>query len=245
MKKKSILVLLSLIIGLGVGIFMVNTRNHANEVEFSIEVEEASVYKEDTFTLQVKVNSNVPIGKMEAYITYDSDIIEFVSCDSESIKGGAGTLHLLEKAGQGAKSLEYTITMKALELGDGNFKVSDVVIEDYNTGESISIKETKSSCATIQVNMNEEISGEARLQELLIFPGELTPGFSPDIYEYSVDVTSDITELIITALPMDEESSVKITKDEKLSFGENEILITVTAPSGQSKDYMLKVNREK
>lgn len=245
MKKKGIIAAVIILIGLSVGIFMMHSQNYAEEAQFSITVENASVQKEDTFTLHVKVDSNVPIGKLESYITYDANILEFVSSESESINGSSGTLYLKEEAGQGAKSLEYEITMKALEVGKANFTVGDVVIEDYSTGDTVLVKETKSSSTTVKVNVNNELSGEAKLDQLLIFPGELTPSFSSDIYEYSVEVDSDVTELMITAEPLEEEASVTVTKDDQLSYGNNEITITVTAPSGKSRDYILNVYRNK
>lgn len=239
MKKKIIIPIILAVILIG-SILLTNQINSAKEVHFGIEVEDKSVKKDDEFTLKVKVSSDYEMSSVEAYVTYDDELLEFVSSEHEGVLGASGTLHIADKFVEGVTEAEYVIKMKALEVGFTDFKVYDAYSADSDNSEYMKIKQAG---ARIEITTNESEASNANLSELLVVPGTLDKEFSPDVYEYSMKVAYDVEELILSAIPVDEESVVTIDKELKLVKGDNVITITVTAPSGDMKDYKLNVYR--
>lgn len=231
------IILLVIIVG---SIILTSNINSAREVNFSIQVEDANVKKDEEFTLKVAVSSDYEMGAVDAYVTYDDEILEFVSADKEGVVGASGTLHITEQFTEGVKEAVYEIRMKALEVGESDFKVYDTYVENYQNSNYMKINQTT---AGIEITKNETEPSNATLSELLIVPGDLDKEFQPNVYEYSMKVAYDVEELIISAIPQDENSIVTIDTDLMLEKGDNVITITVTAPSGDTNDYKLNVYR--
>lgn len=239
MKKKIIIPVILAVVLIG-SILLTNQINSAKEVHFGIEVEDKSVKKDDEFTLKVTVSSDYEISSVDAYVTYDDELLEFVSSENEGVLGASGTLHIADKFTEGVTEAVYVIRMKALEVGSTEFKVYDAYSQDSENSEYMKIKQAQSS---IDITANESEASDANLSELLVVPGTLDKEFRPDIYEYSMKVAYDVEELILSAIPVDEESVVTIDKELKLEKGDNVFTITVTAPSGDTNDYILNVYR--
>lgn len=239
MKKKIIIPVVLVLILLG-SILITNQINNAKEVNFGIEVEGKSVKKGDEFTLKVTVSSDYEISSVDAYVTYDDELLEFVSSENEGVLGASGTLHIAEQFEEGVTEAVYVIRMKALEVGSTEFKVYDAYGQDSENSEYKQIKQAR---ASIEITANETEASNANLSELLVVPGTLEKEFKPDVYEYSIKVAYDVEELILSAIPADEESVVTIDKELKLAKGDNVFIITVTAPSGDAKNYKLNVYR--
>lgn len=89
----------------------------------------------------------------------------------------------------------------------------------------------------------EEKSKNSALKELSLLQGTLTPEFSKDVTEYSVQVGTDITELQLDAIPEDEKAKVTVEGNTDLKDGENKVTITVTAEDGSKTTYTLTVNK--
>lgn len=239
MKKKIIIPVILAVILIG-SILLTNQTNHAKEVNFAIEVEDKSVKKNEEITLKITVSSDYKMSSVDAYVTYDDELLEFISTENEGILGASGTLHIAQKFAEGKTEAEYVIRMKALEVGTSDFKVHDAYIIDAENSNYMKIKQSR---ASIEIIKNETEASNATLSELLVVPGTLDKDFQPDVYEYSIKVAYDVEELILSAIPMDEESVVTIDKVLKLAKGDNVFTITVTAPSGDTKDYKLNVYR--
>lgn len=239
MKKKIIIPIILAVILIG-GILFTNQRNSAREVHFSIEVEDKNVKKDEEFTLKVIVSSDYEMSSVDAYVSYDDELLKFVSSENKGVLGASGILHIADQFEEGVKEAVYVIKMKALEVGSSEFKVYDAYSEE---SESSTYRKIEQAKASIEISKNETEASNANLSELLVMPGTLDKEFSPDIYEYSIKVAYDVEELILSAIPVDEESVVTIDKELTLTKGDNVFTITVTAPSGDTKDYILNVYR--
>ncbi len=71
----------------------------------------------------------------------------------------------------------------------------------------------------------------------------LTPEFSSDVTEYTLNVPEDVTSLDIDATPTDDNAEVEITGNEQLLDGVNTIEITVTAEDGTARTYTISVTK--
>lgn len=69
--------------------------------------------------------------------------------------------------------------------------------------------------------------------------------FKPDVYNYSINVKSDVDILEIQAVASDEDAIVEITGNEELKEGENIITIIVSSKDGEKKaTYQIKATKE-
>ena len=120
--------------------------------------------------------------------------------------------------------------------------------EEVKTGNVININVTSpdgNTTKTYKVTLKVEKSSNANLSELTSSVGQLVPVFNKGTYTYSVDVSSEVNSIIISAKAESEKAQVSGTGLYELHSGENVINITVTAENGSSNVYSVIVNKEK
>ena len=127
------------------------------------------------------------------------------------------------------------------------YKINDTYITEY----SLPIGTTT---VTIEVydGMNEKTmeytmsierckSNNTNLSSLKVVDYELEPTFNKGVLEYTVNVPNDVEEVEIIATPEDINSTIRINGYNYLIDGENEATITVTAPDGTQKTYIIHI----
>ena len=87
------------------------------------------------------------------------------------------------------------------------------------------------------------LSDDVKLAELLVFPGDLNQGFSPDVQDYTVYVPANAEEFLVSAVPMSGGSSVNVSKPAVLAYGENLALVQISSASGNFGEYRIHVFR--
>lgn len=97
--------------------------------------------------------------------------------------------------------------------------------------------------ANLTTEKPEEKSNNSALKELTLLQGNLSPEFSKDVTEYTVQVGTDVTELQLDAVPEDEKAKVNVEGNTDLKDGENKVTITVTAEDESTTVYTLTVNK--
>lgn len=111
----------------------------------------------------------------------------------------------------------------------------------------ITIKVTSETGKTREyvVKVNKKPSADAFLKNIIINEGILAPEFNSTIKEYTVNVTEEIEEIIVKGVPSKETSMVEGNKIYKLNSGDNEIILTVTAEDGITKEeYKINVIKD-
>ncbi|BCA53577.1 hypothetical protein W02_07170 [Nitrospira sp. KM1] len=98
-------------------------------------------------------------------------------------------------------------------------------------------------------------SADSQLSQLTVTPGTLVPTFALTTNNYTVDVTSDITSVTVTALTQHSGASASINQSKATTSQANQsvplgepgsgtpIPIVVTAPNGTQNTYVVTVNR--
>jgi Tfp pilus assembly protein PilV len=95
------------------------------------------------------------------------------------------------------------------------------------------------------------LGGNNNLQSLSVSPGSLSPVFNANTQDYTVNVTSDVGSVTVTAIPQDGSATVSIngqtTTSRSVTLGgvgsSTLVSIIVTAPNGSQKPYSVIVNR--
>ncbi|MBR4725886.1 MAG: cadherin-like beta sandwich domain-containing protein [Lachnospiraceae bacterium] len=209
------------------------------KIVFSASQQEVKVDEE--LTVELTIEGDVVPGIFEGYISYDPEILEYVS-GPECIAGGEGTLRISDM-GYDYTTLarSYSMRFKALQMGSCEFSMrGNPEIYEADLGFLMSVSSKK---LTVNVTASKRASSDASLGLIRVNPGELEPAFSSTVYEYNVHVPNDVTEIYVSAPANDTDASVKIEGGSSLSVGQNRILIIVTAQDGTIGKYVIYVTR--
>ncbi|MBO5088627.1 MAG: cadherin-like beta sandwich domain-containing protein [Lachnospiraceae bacterium] len=239
--KKKIAILLAIVLVLGISVVGITSKNtsYAKTAEMRLEVPD-SIKKENVFTVKVVLESDVQLYSIDAYLTYDASMLEFIP-DTNYVTGANGLLELKDVYQEETKKATYELTFKALETGDAEVALTDVYLIDYADLDYITVAPTAKQ---FTIGINRQVAKDARLSELIVAPGDFTEEFDPDTLEYEMHVGLDVTQVGVSAIPMDEGSVVGLDMPDTLKLGKNVIKVTVTALSGNVNEYIVTVIRE-
>jgi len=197
----------------------------------------------DTVNVYFTIEADEEIGDVEAYISYDSDCLEF-RLASSNVAGGDGVLKVSDVFSSTADtSKRYLIKFTALKPGTTAISVMNQP-KVYRAEDSQQMS-VSSTIVNLTIAPAVEASDNTRLGSLKISPGTLTPAFDPEVYVYRTSVTEEIQSLYVSALPEDEKARVTISGNTPLYTGENIVHIFVTAETGKIQEYIINVNKVK
>ena len=186
-----------------------------------------------TFTVTVKVSCSEALGSWQYGLTYDSAYISLQSGDTSVASYGDGS----------TKVKTYTYKFKAIKSGSASIRVtgaSMVSWNDVNTLFTPSISNTSVTVKT-QKEIEASYSKDNNLKSLSVEGYEITPVFSKDVTEYSVEVPDDVLSIKVNAKVNDANASVRGTGSIDVSEGSNKIDVIVTAQNGGTKTYSITV----
>ena len=205
-----------------------------------IAFSDPSVMVGNEVTVNMKVTSDSALGTAEIMLTYDPNILEFVS--GTNANGGAGAIKVLgtmDSADQ--KAFSFTLKFKALQAGNTQVSVASQEIYDV---ESQVLSLSKQGSASVKVTSPATYSKDATLKSLKISPGTLTPGFSASVDSYTAEIDANTTDLIVNAVAANAGAHVTLQGDKGLKAGVNQVVIKVTAEDGQTaKNYTIQVKK--
>ncbi|MCR5324413.1 MAG: cadherin-like beta sandwich domain-containing protein [Lachnospiraceae bacterium] len=213
----------------------------ASSCNIVFSASEQEIMVEDTVTVELTIEGDVVPGIFEGYVSYDSDVIEYVS-GPECIAGGEGTLRISDMGYESSTlTRKYTLEFKGVKMGSSEISMRGTPeIYEADLGYLMSVSANKIS---ISVKASKQASSDATLGLLRINPGELKPSFSSDKYEYTVQVPFEVTEIYVSAAPNNAQTEVKIEGNTNLSVGQNRVLILTTAEDGTKSKYVIYVAR--
>lgn len=254
-----------------VGVMLANVTAYADTGKTTIAVSSSTINIGDKITVTGKAKTS---GGSTAYATmtlsYDSSILELVSCTT-TYGGGGGTVSVSVDT--------FSVTFKAIAAGKAKLSISAADGVDFSSGEELESVEGCSTSVTVnnkasdeevkdsESNKNndadkkddskaENTSGEANteaaklsadnsLKVLTISPGTLSPAFKGSTTKYSATVANDVTTIAVSAIPVNEKATVEsVTGNTNLSIGVNQIQIVVKAENGTTATYKIDITRE-
>jgi hypothetical protein len=224
-----------------VGAFIPAQRCQAASAEVTISADATQVTVGDKFFVYIYINSSAEFGNFETNVIYDQDILEYQS-GASVITGGDGFLKVSDmNVLNGDTSRKYTLEFTALKVGycDIDFSGRVIVYDPEQNEMSVS-----STGLTINVKAPETASTNAKLKSLTISPSTLTPTFDPEVTDYTTTVSSDTDTLFISAIPQDIKSTVSMKGNDLLKEGENKVIVSVLAESGNIIEYTINVTKE-
>jgi hypothetical protein len=214
----------------------------AASAEIEISSDKTAITVGDTIYIYITIDSDTLFGDFEANLTYEDNIFEYQG-GAKVITGSNGFLKISDMGiTEGSNTRKYTLKFEALQVGTSEISFSGpAMVSDFNLEREMSIS---SNVLTLEVKATETASNNANLKSLRISPAVLTPEFNKNIVEYNVNVSYVTENLIIDALPEDNKATVSISGNDFLKEGENKVIVTVLAESGDVIEYTIKVLRD-
>lgn len=115
---------------------------------------------------------------------------------------------------------------------------------------------TTAAETTYTINVTRLLSSDDNLSALSVTPGSLVPAFASSTLDYTVNVATNVTSVTVSATKSDPNAvmSGSLTAGAGLATGQatiplggpgtaTPVTITVTAPNGNTKTYIITVNR--
>lgn len=232
-----ILLLVTIVIG------TIDTRTcRAAGAEISISSDSTEIKVGDVFYVNINIDSDTAFGNFEANLIYDDSLMQY-NGGASVISGNSGFLHISDtNVSEGDYSRKYSLEFEALKVGKATIDFSGrIMIYDYETDREMPVS---SNVLDVNIKALDSASSDAKLKTMQISPAGLNPAFDPTIYEYNINVGYDTQQLIITALPENFKATVSITGNDFLKEGDNNVVISVLAETGDIIEYKIKVYRE-
>lgn len=223
-------------------VFLNMTTARAASANIEISAGNNTVTVGDTVHVYINIKSDKLFSDVEANLVYDEDILEYKSGPS-FITGSSGFLRISDvNISEESKSRKYSLEFKALKVGKCEIEFTgSVMVYDYESGFPMSVS---SNVLELEVKAEQTASENVNLSSLKISPGELTPAFDKNVYEYSTNVGYDVEKLVVVAIPEDEKATISISGNDMLKAGENKVTVTVTGEAGNKKEYTINVTKE-
>lgn len=194
----------------------------------------------NTVTINVTISSSTTLGSWQADLNYDRNYLKLTSTNSES----GGTAMAGNSTNGSTKSKTYKFTFRALKSGSTKVSIDSYIAYDWDTNELSMKGSTRNIKIMTQEELESTYSDDADLKSLSVDGYELTPEFNKDTQEYSLEVENDITSIKINATKSNSNASIDGLGDKTLEEGNNKFEIIVTAQRGNTKTYVINVNRK-
>lgn len=199
----------------------------------SVSVSNSNPKVNNAVTVTVTVKGNEAMYSTEFFVKYNPDVLRFESGDAAALSG-AGVVKI---AGLPAGNTKQSYSLKFTTIASGSSSISASGGVYYeNTDDSFS------GSATVNVS-DVSKSTNANLSSLRTSAGVLSPKFSASVTEYTVNVGSNTTECKVYGTTADPDADISVSGSATLKIGENKRVVTVTAPSGDTKSYTLTIIR--
>ena len=197
--------------------------------------------EEFTITLNVSGLTN-KLGSANYYITFNSDLFEYVSSSLKNSNLVGNTVKLAYIDANGGDSALDNGTFSKLTFKAKSSITSDATGEFQLTSKGTSDKDSDSITSTnsntsVKVHV---VSTNNYLSDLKI-DGTTISGFSKDKTSY--EITLDKTSVTLGATKEDSKATISGIGSKTLNYGKNTFSIVVTSEAKTTKTYTVVVNR--
>ncbi len=205
----------------------------------SISFSSATVLEGNEVTATVTFESTgAGIFAVEAYLSYDEGVLQFVS--GASANGGAGAVKIMAVSDDTTtKKVSYKLTFRAKKAGTCALKITESSLYDVDE----TLLGTPIATKSVTVRSLASLSSNANLKRLTVSEGTLNPAFAADKTSYTVEVPFSVATLTVSATAADSAASVKTSGSSSLIVGKNTRVVTVTAEDGTQKKYTITITR--
>ena len=202
----------------------------------------------EEFAIGLYVRCDAPDFIYTVTIQYDPACLEYLG---GADNGGNGMLLFAGEASGGQR--QYMLTFRAVSESTSPISVTEASVitnpaagaaKEGVMGAGMEQQAGPPAIAELTSLGLARVSVQSRVDDTLSelsIEGLPDFGLEPDVYEYDIEVPSDMKELVLDAVPTDERASVDIS-DTALETGENTVTVTVST-GVEAVQYFLHVTR--
>ena len=240
MKKVKAALLVMMILG-SVILPAMHVQAATGKTTIAVSASEIKVGENVSITVKAKTSAG-NTAKAKLKLTYDDDVLEFVSC-SATYDGGAG-------GSVTATASSMTVKFKAVAEGRCPLYVEASNGVDSGSGSSLSSVEGCSTNITVKAGSGSQsnsgnLSKDNSLKKLSLSAGTLSPQFAGNVVNYTATVAGDVTDVQVNAETSNANASIEsISGNTDLQVGTNTIKIVVEAENGALATYTIELTRE-
>lgn len=162
-------------------------------------------------------------------LNFDKDFTRTNTNYTITVPADTKTIKIVAEADANSEVLIPGGATKTLKDGDNTFTV---IAKSKNGGED----------TTYTIVVTREIP-DVTLESLKISGFVFKEAFDPNVYEYTVEVPYDTTEVNVIAKAKNSNASVSVDGGKDLVVGDNTITVTVTYATGTKQSYTITVTR--
>lgn len=213
---------------------------YADNANMTIETETEECETDKVITVNIKIEADSDIKKVEAVLKYNSEILEFKRGGSFVTLDDEGFLKLYDTSVSGGKDRDYSVTFRTIKNGIvkiGCDRVPEIIATSgskfvssftdlYIEVKGVAIKDTDST-----------------LKSLKISPGTLDKEFKTSQKSYKLNVPYSSKSVVINAEPTSKKATVTISGEDKLKVGNNKVKVLVMAEDESETEYVINVTR--
>ena len=197
-------------------------------------VVESETEEERTYTITINKDKNDDVGLKEVNNSAGSSVILNDTEEYQYLINVQYEVNQIELKGIPNVSTSTVNGNGTYSLKVGN---NDIVL---------SVQSEKGTVKTYVVRVVRDLSLNDDLEYLFVKEGALSPRFQGTTILYDVKIPSDVDKLTIDAITEDENATYEIIGNQDFVEGtEKEVIVRVTAQHGNTKDYKLRVVKQK
>lgn len=192
-----------------------------------------------TKDITLTANWEKEVEKTKGYLSslsIDGLKLDFTSTKTDykiTVPADTKTIKIVAEADANSEVLIPGGATKTLKDGDNTFTV---IAKSKNGGNEDQYNTTYTIVVTREVP-------DVTLESLKISGFVFKEAFDPNVYEYTVEVPYDTTEVNVIAKAKNSNASVSVDGGKDLVVGDNTITVTVTYATGTKQSYTITVTR--
>lgn len=214
-------------------IFMLFIGTVVEASSVSVKVSSNSITKGNNVTVTATVNADSGIYTTEGTLY----------CTGAGVDKSANMS--FEDLNTATTSKSFSFTIKPTSAGTVTCSTSNVMIRELKAESRYSLNNASASITVknpVVVNKPvKEYSSNNNLKSLEVEGYTLTPEFSKDTLEYSIEVPNGTGNVVISATKEDNSATISGVGDIKVNEGTNKLEIKVQAENGNTKVYVINV----
>lgn len=199
----------------------------------------------DTITVSFSAGGGILGGS--GTLSYDSSVLTLQNCNAAiggSWKVEFNSQNFLFYDDTLTSPISNAVIFTATFLVDSSVSEgTDISVSVSNITLSDGQKDMPMGAATYSATIAPPLSDNCRLAALTVENAAITPGFSPDVLEYSASVPFEVSALNLSATAEHSGARVHIENPELAVAATTAVRIAVTAENGKATTYVIYVTR--
>ena len=205
--------------------------------------------KSTKVTNETKKSSNANLSNLGFTPTDFKGFKSWVTEYSAEVKNDVEQITVYATLASDSNKAKITSGIGTHKLAEGDNSINIVVTAEDGTTKTYTInvkREAKANENTVEVSTTTDAENNKNvgLKSIEVVGYKISPKFSPDIYEYKLNINNDISDLEVKAEGTNNNVKVEIAGNTGLQDGENTITILVHNEENNSyQTYQIIVNK--